>query len=338
MTSADTDFDISSVGPEIQSCLDASEGELVTKATGATSELDVTIDALSDEEPCQRSRNAPATSSELTYGPIAAIPEVMTQTPLHDSKVLPSAKRDDATPATSSSSPGLRLLPESRPDQEQDRGSCSPSDTEPDPSEAESGSLPGARMSPLFREGLSRRPFRRTSSHTHMPVQDKDSDADTESSDSEDGLDVQKCIYVEEYCPLLSDASGDDSEDDFEELHSRKRRRVPRFHHASARSTPASARSSHQQRSKRRTAQLPRGRQISLRGSKSPAPSQTSSDPSEAGTFARFEEWPLSNVSLKGIIKGGKATFQLQFDWTPDQSQPHTDRSVSYSKEGRGPP
>ncbi|KAM6527483.1 hypothetical protein FSOLCH5_003553 [Fusarium solani] len=330
---ADAGSDISSIGPEIQPCLGASGGELVIEATGATSEPDVMIDVLSDES-CQRSQNAPATSSERTYSPIAATLEVMAQTPLHVSEVCPSAERDDATPAARSSSPGLRLLPESRPDQDQDHGSCSPSDTEPDSSEAESGSLPGARMSPPFREGLSRRRFRRTSPHTHTTVQDKDSDADTEGSDSEDGLDVPECIHDEEYFPSLPDAQGHDSGDDSEELHCRKRRRVSRSPHASARSAPASARSSRQKRSTRRTAKLPRGRRTSVCGSESPAPSQTRSVPSDAGTFARFEEWPLRNVSLKRIIEGDKTTFQLQFAWTSDSTQQHADRSVLHSKGG----
>jgi hypothetical protein len=155
-----------------------------------------------------------------------------------------------------------------------------------------------------------------------MTVQDKDSDAHTESSDSEDGLDVQECIYVEEYCPSLPDASGDDSEDDFKEVHCRKRRRVTRS----------------QQLSTRRAVQLPKGCRISVRDSESPAPSQTSSVPSDAGIFARFEEWPLKNLSLKRITEGDKTTFQLQFDWTPDPSQPHADRPASHSKQCRGAP
>ncbi|KAL5603730.1 hypothetical protein FOVSG1_006480 [Fusarium oxysporum f. sp. vasinfectum] len=166
-------------------------------------------------------------------------------------------------------------------------------DIEPDLLVAESGSLPAARMPPPFREGISRRCCRRTSSHIHMTVQDKDSAADTEDSDSEDDLDVQEVqerIYVEEYCPSLPDAPEDDFEDDFEELHCRKRRRVPQSPHASPRGAPASARSSHQQRSTRRTAQLPRGRRILVRDSESPAPSQTSSVPSGTDIFARFKK------------------------------------------------
>ncbi|KAF5615770.1 uncharacterized protein FTJAE_13238 [Fusarium tjaetaba] len=299
---ADTDSDILLIGPETQACLGASDGELVTKATGATSELDVVTVALSNEESCYRLQNVPVTPSELIYCPVVATTEVMAQTPLYDSKVRPGAERNDATPAPRSSSPRLRLLPESRPEQGQDHKSCSPRDTELYLLEAEFGSLPAARISPPFH---------------------KDSDADTEGSGSEDDLDVQECIHVEEYCPSLPDSPGhhSDSEDDSEELHCRKRRRVTRS----------------QQLSTRRTAQLPKGRRVSVRGSESPALSQTSSVPSDAGTFARFEEWPLSNVFLKRITEGDMTTFQLQFDWTPDPSQPHDDRSISRSKEGRGP-
>ncbi|KEY63890.1 hypothetical protein S7711_11563 [Stachybotrys chartarum IBT 7711] len=61
--------------------------------------------------------------------------------------------------------------------------------------------------------------------------------------------------------------------------------------------------------------------------------------PSDASMFlARFEEWPLRDVSLKRITEGDKTTFQLQFEWTPDPNQPHADRSVSHPKKGRGPP
>ncbi|KAH7201473.1 hypothetical protein DER44DRAFT_669911 [Fusarium oxysporum] len=165
---ADINFGISSVSPEIQSCLGASDGKLVTKATVATSELNVMTDGLSNRECGHQSQNAPETPSEVTYSSIAANPEVMAQKPLPDSKVCTSAERDNATSAARSSSPGPRLLPESRPDQDKDHGSCSPKDIEPDLLGAESGSLPAARMSPPFREGISRRRCRRTPPHTHM--------------------------------------------------------------------------------------------------------------------------------------------------------------------------
>ncbi|UPK91651.1 hypothetical protein LCI18_002586 [Fusarium solani-melongenae] len=71
---ADTDSGISSIGPEIQSCRGASDGEVVTKATRATREPDVMIDAPSDEESCHQSQNAPASPLERTYGPVAATP------------------------------------------------------------------------------------------------------------------------------------------------------------------------------------------------------------------------------------------------------------------------
>ncbi|KAH7231608.1 uncharacterized protein BKA55DRAFT_712784 [Fusarium redolens] len=96
---------------------------------------------------------------------------------------------------------------------------------------------------------------------------------------------------------------------------------------------------SRQIRSTRRTTQLPRGCRTSVCRIESPAPSQRRPGPSEASTFlARFEKWPLSDVSLKRITEGDKATFQLQFEWTPDLCQPPADGSVSHPRTGRGPP
>ncbi|KAM6516649.1 hypothetical protein FALCPG4_014827 [Fusarium falciforme] len=131
--------------------------------------------------------------------------------------------------------------------------------------------------------------------------------------------------------------SGDDSDD--EEHHARKRRRVPRSPpHTSVRSTPTSARSSRQRRSTRRHLHSPREHRISVCDIEDPTPSQATSVPSEARKIlARFEEWPLKDASLKRITEGSRTTFQLQFEWAPDPSQQHADRSVSHSKGG-GPP
>ncbi|KAI5459497.1 hypothetical protein BGZ63DRAFT_466126 [Mariannaea sp. PMI_226] len=49
----------------------------------------------------------------------------------------------------------------------------------------------------------------------------------------------------------------------------------------------------------------------------SPAPSQPRSIEAEGGVLAKFEEWPLENAVLKRVTQNGKATFQIQFDWTP---------------------
>ncbi|KAJ0135692.1 Uncharacterized protein HZ326_21301 [Fusarium oxysporum f. sp. albedinis] len=80
---ADTDSNISLIRPETQASLGALDRELMTKPTGATSELDVITIALSNKD-----------------------------------KVRLSAERNNATPAARSSSPRLRLLPELRPEQD----------------------------------------------------------------------------------------------------------------------------------------------------------------------------------------------------------------------------
>lgn len=57
----------------------------------------------------------------------------------------------------------------------------------------------------------------------------------------------------------------------------------------------------------------------------SPASQGTStSNETELGAvLARFEEWPVENASLKRITENGKATFQLQFNWTPHTKHGH---------------
>lgn len=278
---ADTGSDTSSIGPEIQPCLGASDGELATEATGATSEPDVMIDALSDEESCHGSRKG----------------------------------------------------------QDPDHRRCSPSDTESECPGAEYGSQPGARVSPPSHGVLSRRRSRRTSPHPHTTAKDEDSDVDIEGSGSEHGLDVPECIRDEEYCPSPPGVQGYDSGDDSEdEENCRRRRRVSQSSHASTHSTPTSARSSRQRRLTRRVAHSPEEARTPVCNTEDPAPPQATSVTSEGrALLARFEEWPLQDVSLKRITEGGRTTFQLQFEWAPDPRQAHADRSVSHSRGG-GPP
>lgn len=268
------------------------------------------------------------------HSPIAVAPEVMAQTPLHDSEVCASASRDDATPRARNSSPAVRLSPESRQDQDLDHGSCSSSNTESESSEAESRSLPRARVFYSSHRVLCRRRSRRKCPPTQKTMQDKDSGADTEGSNSEDGLDVPEYIRDEEYCPSLPEVrrydSGDDSED--EALHRHKRQRVSRSPHVLTLSAPASAWSSRQRRSTRRTTHSPEERRISVCNTERPIPSQATSGPSEArALLAKFEEWPVQDVLLKRITEGGRTTFQLPFEWTSNPRQQHTNRSVSHS-------
>ncbi|KAH6881051.1 hypothetical protein B0T10DRAFT_580833 [Thelonectria olida] len=60
------------------------------------------------------------------------------------------------------------------------------------------------------------------------------------------------------------------------------------------------------------------------RASGIPSPALSQATSTEVGeVLARFEEWPLENVSLKRITENGRATFQLQFDWTPCTERGH---------------
>ncbi|KAL9564483.1 hypothetical protein ACKAV7_010935 [Fusarium commune] len=73
------------------------------------------------------------------------------------------------------------------------------------------GSPDKARSSPQL---PSPRRSRRRSPHAHKTAQDEDSDADTESSGSEDGPDVPEYARDEDYCPSPPEVQGSGSEDD----------------------------------------------------------------------------------------------------------------------------
>ncbi|KAF9772508.1 hypothetical protein IL306_009782 [Fusarium sp. DS 682] len=322
----DASFDVSPTSPESQSSLGVSDEQgLVTEATGATSEPGIImIDALPDESSCHGAQSTPASPSMRTFSPIAASPEEMAHTLLHDSEVRASASHDDATPGAHTSSPAVRLSPESQQEQDFDHTSCGSSDAESESSEAESGSPLGARVSPSAQNLPSRRRSRRRSSHAHETVQGKDSDVDTEGSDSEDGPDVPECVHDEDYCPSPPKVQGSGSEDDDEEQ-DRKRRKVSRSSSCSVRNVATSALDSRRRmRSTRAVAHSLRERDTSALGALSPTPSHARSVPSEASEFlARFQEWPLENVSMKRITENGKSTFQFQFEWPLCTNHPH---------------
>ncbi|KAL3587728.1 hypothetical protein FPOAC2_13627 [Fusarium poae] len=110
-----------------------------------------------------------------------------------------------------------------------------------------------------------------------------------------------------------------------DEQHCRKRRKASQSPYNSVRSNPASARDSRRRkRSTRAVAHSLRERDTSAHGVLSPTPSHARSVPSEASAFlARFQEWPLENVSMKRITENGKTTFQFQFDWPLCTNHPH---------------
>ncbi|KAK4656414.1 hypothetical protein QC762_310925 [Podospora pseudocomata] len=168
-------------------------------------------------------------------------------------------------------------------------------------------------------------------------MQSKDGYADSEFSESEDGLDGSESHYQDENSPSLADSEDSGSEDDDADgVHQGRKRRKVSVHSTAASSR--GSRSSRQRRSTTHAAQLPSGTRTSGRAIDSPTPPQATPAPSEANMIlARFEEWPLGDVFLKRITEGGKATFQLQFDWDSDLCQPHAGRSVSNPKKRRRP-
>ncbi|EGU75110.1 hypothetical protein FOXB_14380, partial [Fusarium oxysporum f. sp. conglutinans Fo5176] len=324
----DASLDVSPTSPEGQPCLGVSdEQQLVTKATGATSEPGMMIDALSDEGSCHGAQNTTTSPSSRTYSPIAAGPEETAHTLLHDSEVSASTSRDDAISGAHNSSPAVRLPPKSQQEQDFDHTGCESSDAESESLEAESGSPSVARISPPSQELPSRRRSHRRSSHAHGIVQDTDSDVDTEGSGNEDGLDVPECVRDEDYCPSPPKVPGSGSEDDdFDDEHQdRKRRKVSSSPSSSIRNGATSARDSRRRRrSTRAVAHTLRERDTSALGVLSPTPSYAKSVPSEASAFlARFQEWQLENVSMKRITENGKTTFQFQFEWPLSTNHPH---------------
>ncbi|KAH7239906.1 uncharacterized protein BKA55DRAFT_542505 [Fusarium redolens] len=306
----DASFDISPTSPDSQPRLGVSDEQQL--ATGASSEPGImTADAISDQGPCQEAQSPPDPPSVCTHYPHTASPVEEAQPPLQENEAFVGNSCDDGIPEAGTLTP-VRYSPEPYREQDPDDASCASRDAESEAREARSGPPFGARVSPPSQELPSQRRSRRRSSHAYETVQDKDSNVDTEGSGSEDGLGVLECVRDEDYCPSPAEVrghgSGDDSDD--EEQHGRKRRRVSQSPHNSVRSTPASARSPRQRRSTRRTAELPRGRRMSICDIKSQTLSQARPVPSEASTFlARFKEWPFSNVLLKCITEGNKATF-----------------------------
>ncbi|WAO93448.1 Hypothetical protein NCS54_01099600 [Fusarium falciforme] len=325
----DASLNLSPASPENHPYLVVSDRQqLVSESTEPASEPGMTtIDALSNEGSCRGGQSTPASPSMSTHSTVTATAGEMAQTLLHGSEVCTGTSPDDVTPGDRNSSLEAGLSHEPHQGQDLDDASCGSSD-------AESEAVDGGPGSPFGAQAFPQLPFprrsRRRSPYAHATAQEEDSDADTEGSSSEDGLDDPQSVHDEDYCPRPSTAqgpsSGDDSDD--EEQHGRKRRRVSRSAHT---------RSAPQRRRTRRTAALLRGRRRSACGIDSPPSLQARPTVSER----RFEEWPLGNASLKCVTEGDKKTFQIQFEWTPgspDSCQRHADRSESLPRKSRGPP
>ncbi|GKU10810.1 unnamed protein product, partial [Fusarium langsethiae] len=113
-------------GRESQLCLDTSNYQLATKATGETSEPGVTTDALFDED-CHGSQDTPATPSTRVYSPATTTTtlETIDKTPIHDKETRMSSSCDNSIEVSHSSSYIAKVSSEPQKDQDLNHGSCS---------------------------------------------------------------------------------------------------------------------------------------------------------------------------------------------------------------------
>lgn len=335
-TSPDVNFVTPPTSPESQPYPVAAGGQELGPVL-ASERGNIMIDAASDHDACHDAQGHPDSPSTCAHSPWTTSPVEVTQASLEASKPPAGNSHDDAISEAHTPSPAGSSA---EPHQAQDLGdaSCTPSDAASEVAETRFESPSKAQVSS---PSLSPRRSRRISMQIHKTMQSKDGDADSEGSESEDGLDRLESHYRDENSLSLADSEDSGSEDNNADgvRQGRKSREVTKSASCSVRSTAASSRgsrSSRQRRSATHAAQLPSAIRTSRRDINSPTPSQETPSPSEANMFlARFEEWPLGDVLLKRITEGGKTTFQLQFDWDSDLCQPHAGRSVSNPKKRR---
>ncbi|KAJ4186657.1 hypothetical protein NW767_012500 [Fusarium falciforme] len=293
------------------------------------------VDAVSNHGACHDAQCHLDSPSTCTHSPRTTSPIEVTQASLEASEAPAGSSHDDAISEAHTPSPARSSA---EPHQAQGLGdaSCTPSDAASEVAEAGFESPSEAHVSSPS-PCRSRRIFKQI----HKTMQSKDGDADSEGSESEDGLNGLESHYRDENSPSLADSEDSDSEDnDADGSHQgRKRRKVSKSASCSVRSTAGSSRGSRNSRQRRSTThapQFPSAIRTPRRDIDSPTPSQATPAPSGANMFlARFEEWPLGDVLLKRITEGGKTTFQLQFDWDSDLCQLHAGRSVSTPKKRR---
>ncbi|KAJ3469702.1 hypothetical protein MRS44_003767 [Fusarium solani] len=376
---------------------DASASQDINFATPPTSPESEPYSVAADG---QELRPVPVRSSGLpstcTHSPRTTSPVEVTQASLEASEAPAGSSHDDAISEAHTPSPARASA---EPHQAQVLG-----DAASELAEARFESPSEARVSS---PSPSPRRSRRISMQIHKTMQSKDGDADSEGSESEDGLN-----YRDKNSPSLVDSGDSNSEDgDADGSHQgRKRRKVLKSVSCSVRSTADSSRGSRNSRQRRSTThatQLPSAIRTSGRDIDSPTPSQVTpapsganmflarsvsnpkkrrslsktlrsvakssgarwtseedetvrrmkqdgdswaaiqralpphrsegtiqvrSIPSEASAFlARFQEWPLENVSMKRITENGKTTFQFQFEWPLFTNHVHVNDEISDS-------
>ncbi|KAJ9161134.1 hypothetical protein NKR19_g2534 [Coniochaeta hoffmannii] len=166
-----------------------------------------------------------------------------------------------------------------------------------------------------------------------------DSRADTVCDGTDvNGTDGEDSDSEEDYRPPSPDCSDGelDEDDDFGAPPSKRRKTVAAI--------PATPKTTATQRlcSSGPAAQPREVQSLTHGGKRSPRrsiPSPLSSRASHDGkgavgaVSARFEEWPLENVSLKRVTENGVTTFQLQFSWDSCEHATESPRSESPVKK-----
>ncbi|RKK68440.1 hypothetical protein BFJ69_g13598 [Fusarium oxysporum] len=339
------DFTTPPTSPESQPYPVAADGQQL-RPVPVSGQGNMMVDAVLDHGDCHDTQGHPDPPSTCTQSPRTTSLVEVVQAPPQESEVRAGNSWDDAIPEIRTPSPARPSL-EPHQGQGLDDASCAPSDAESEVTEAGSGSPSESQVSsPSPSSGR----FRHKSLQKHKTMQSKGGDADSEEgSGSEDDLNGLESQLREESSPSLPDSEDSGSEDDdFDDVHQgRKRRKVSKSPSYSVRNAAISARDSRRRRrSTRAVAHSLRERDTSALGVLSPTPSQARSVPPEASAFlARFQEWPLENVSMKRITENGKTTFQFQFEWPlcanhphATSVSPHSTRSVATKKTTKRAP
>ncbi|KAH6869580.1 hypothetical protein B0T10DRAFT_467191 [Thelonectria olida] len=284
--------------------LESSEGQALEKVD-STKPGAVANNAIRAATPTSSSRSASdcSTSARMPQLPIASLEMVEVPRNTGDVPLSTTPSRCSSTSTTCDASPANRVFPQTPP--------SGPATTDCGPSDVEAQAQKTASASPSLGPVIHRRSRRQAASKLIRYDDDSDSDADGNSQRSEgDRINSQNDDNYR--LSALTDEEEDQEGENKDEQFPRKRRRISKSStgRASLRSTTRSARWGNRPREG---------------GIPSPALSQSTSTEAEVGAvLATFEEWPLKNVSLKRIIENGRATFQLQFDWSPCIERGHT--------------
>ncbi|KAH6883902.1 hypothetical protein B0T10DRAFT_137140 [Thelonectria olida] len=301
--------------------LDSPEGQDLaivgtTKPGAVASGASLTRTATSSSQ----SASDPSTSAH-TSQPVILAPLEMAEVSNNSGDVpLSAAPSRCSIPGTRDASPERQLSPETSQVQGLAMTGCESSDVEAQAHAATSGLSSEIQEAPSPSQTLitRRRSRRQAALRSIRYDDDSDSDLDGDSQGSED-LDHTNLPRHKGFCTsgsAVEERSLEGETSDGDEQCPRKRRRLSESSTGLVRHATTSVKGRASLRST--TQSIKWGNHSRASGILSPALSQATSIEAEVGAvLARFEEWPLENVSLKRITENGRATFQLQFDWTP---------------------